>query len=201
MRAFYAVVLVFGIQGCDADPEDNHSSQNDDTGGSLDTSDTSDTSSDTDSDDSGDEDPAFMPWQGQWTFVDGEILSDTCEYDYESLPSGGDGFTLTQTENMGFLLLLDGTEDPMICAWDDAQDFGCDMVESGEAIDDLDATITSLVGLSGSFTEETAMGSIYDIGIDCVGDDCYLAEWATGIEFPCQVVVELFASAESESSE
>ena len=86
--------------------------------------------------------PAFEPIQGEWNFVDGSIISDSCDYDYDSLPSGGDGFSLSLSGNQDFAeILLDGTTDGFQCAWDAGKAFQCSPVDGSEDLDDLDTVI------------------------------------------------------------
>lgn len=139
--------------------------------------------------------PAFEPMPGEWNFVDGSILSDSCDYDYDSLPSGGDGFSLSLLGNQDFEIVLDGTTDGFQCAWDAGQGFQCTPVDGSEDIDDLDAVIVSQTLLSGLFSEASAMNSTYNIALDCQGDDCEWVEYFGDIDFPCVVEVELMAES------
>jgi hypothetical protein len=138
----------------------------------------------------------FLPDEGAWNFVDGSIVSDSCNYDYDELPSGGDGFTLTRISGRDFKLLLDGADTPFDCAWDDQSAFLCDPAGGEEAIEGLDAAVTSQTLIRGMFTDGSSMSSTYVIDIDCVGGDCGWVELGGDIDFPCSVELELAAESE-----
>ena len=203
MRTIYGLVSLLCLMACsDSTDSDDTGPGSEDDSGSAEGGESEGSSGggDEGGDEGGDDGggggtTAFEPTAGEWNFVDGALLSDSCDYDYEQLPSGGDGFMLNLLGEPNFEVLLDGTEEGFRCSWDDAQGFLCDVAEGAEELDDLSATISSQTVLSGVFPDESSMTSTYNISVDCEGDDCSWVEFFGEIEFPCTVEVELIAEA------
>ncbi len=141
------------------------------------------------------EPPVFRPDEGHWTYIDGALLSDTCEFDYEDLPaSDGDGFDLTMRGDGAFTMLLDGATEGIDCALTD-QAFACEPGTGEEPIPDVDVVIVSTLTIEGSFVDASRQDSQMAIDVDCRGSDCDLAEWYYDMSFPCRVEIQAVAVA------
>lgn len=136
------------------------------------------------------------PRSGIWDFSGSAPVDDTCGYpDLYTDPPGsfgldnnGDGtFTITAGENV-FDCTLDGAS------------FSCPGRLTGEndvgAAFGLDAVVTYTVGVTGSFSSNTAMSGQQSFEILCEGADCAAVETAVGVMTPCGWAQDFTASAD-----
>ena len=139
----------------------------------------------------------FLPVEGHWTIVDGGLIYDNCEAEGDDLPAGeDDGFTLTRNGTSGFTWVFDSTGDSATCTYTSGRSFSCDTMVGSEDIDGYNVTISSEVDISGGFSDEATNSSEWTVVVDCSGGDCWLAELASAVSFPCDFKVTVDAVAD-----
>jgi hypothetical protein len=139
---------------------------------------------------------SIEPRSGAWDFAGSGPVDDTCNYpDLYTDPLGafvldnnGDGtFTVTAGENVFDCELNGGS-------------FSCPERLTGENdVGDafgLDAVVEYTVGVTGSFSSETAMSGRQTFEIVCNGADCGTVEATVGVTTPCGWAQDFTASAQ-----
>ena len=147
--------------------------------------------------DGGDDGTAvFAPKACHWTITGGDLIYDNCQAEGELPATEGDGFVHTNTSETSFSWVFDATGDSVNCNLATDQSYVCDLMTGSEDIPDWDVTITSQVAIAGTYGDDRTSGGQWDIVVDCSGGDCWLAEIASGVSFPCDVAVTVSAAAD-----
>ena len=195
-RALWLVLpLSFALTGC-GDKDD------DDDGGDTAATDgsdggTSDGSDGGDGTDGTDGTAGFTVAEGHWTISDGSLVYDNCGAGGDELPaSDGDGYAMSYSGDSAFNWTFDATGDVANCTFSDERNYTCAQMSGSEPIDDFDITIQSTIDIVGVYVDERSTSGEWLIWIDCSGDDCWLAELESGVDFPCDVRVAVQAAAD-----
>ena len=130
------------------------------------------------------------PESGTWVFVNGEVLTNTCNTDDGDVSDGN--FALLNNDNGTFTIdPEDGTE-PFLCALDGA-DFTCpERLQETSTL--LNATFDVRVTVEGFFDSDVFASGRQEATLSCTGDGCGAAAALSGYDFPCTKAVSFSAS-------
>ena len=126
------------------------------------------------------------PPTGTWLFVDGEVVTNTCNNADVDIASGN--FALYNNGNGTFTVDPEDGSDPFLCT-QDAADFVCPQRLQG-SYNILGAVIEVRVDIRGTFDSDTFAAGTQRAEGSCSGAACGL----TGIDFPC-VIEETFTAS------
>jgi len=130
------------------------------------------------------------PPSGTWLFVNGEVISDTCNVAEGEVASGN--FALINNDNGTFTIDPEDGTDPFLCTIE-GDDFVCPERLQDDLGDD-NTTLALHVEASGFFDSDTFVTGTQTATISCMGDGCGLASLLYSVDFPCTTVVRFTAS-------
>ena len=177
---FVTLILLFGCVGAVDDDDDDEDKEDEE-------------ESETDSPPEETEPPPFVPTEGEWTAIDGEVTQDDCDLVslLEGQPAVEPGsFSIEEAKPVSFVMVTGEVGD--------TERFDCDLAQADLSFfcppkdvvlslaPDLPGTeLVFNITASGIFADETHMQADQLSVISCRGDDCGLMEDFGGIEFPC----------------
>lgn len=141
---------------------------------------------------------SFVPTAGSWDGGAVTVVSDTCtsadDTDEPDMSESG-GFDLVDNGDGTFTITSDGGDDPIVmsCALS-GKDFTCDPFTQTFPMSE-DGSLTMVVTLTGSFSDESTMTATSTLAQSCEGGDCADMAEMIGATWPCVTTYTTSATA------
>ncbi|MEZ4381048.1 MAG: hypothetical protein R3A79_06850 [Nannocystaceae bacterium] len=129
------------------------------------------------------------PATGTWVFVNGEVLTNTCNFDDAQIAEGN--FSIYNNGNDTFTVDPEDGTDPFLCTMSGA-DFICPE-RLQDTVSAFGATVSIRVSADGFFDSDTFASGRQEANVTCSGDAC-ASSAIFGVDFPCTVIVNFTAT-------
>ncbi|MCK6507803.1 hypothetical protein L6R53_31300, partial [Myxococcota bacterium] len=135
---------------------------------------------------------------GRWIYSSVDVVTTSCEAVVDFLPTAaGSTFFVTDSTTASFTKEISELAESTTCTLGGGGLFTCADIVGEFAVAEYDVMLPTSLSADGVLFDELTMEGSYQVELDCVGDNCDLAEVVYGFTFPCTFDLDWAASHES----
>ncbi|RME28271.1 MAG: hypothetical protein D6798_02760, partial [Deltaproteobacteria bacterium] len=137
--------------------------------------------------------------EGKWIYDEVTVTATSCASAASLLPTAeGENFFVTDSTPTGFTKEIAPLGKATTCTYRSGSlAFDCATIKGDIDVSEYSVTLPTVIAMDGELWSDVQADGNYSVEIDCIGDNCSLAESLYGITFPCTFELDWIASHES----